>query len=103
MSFGMESMSGQTTTVPTRACSCNISVSVLAIDSLGAHECLLRNTAGPSRHVKPSPECMSVIHAWDMAALQNRTYDRWWQARSAFGGIGGGLVNIVRQVWCYWG
>jgi hypothetical protein len=33
--------------------------------------------------------------------LQNRTYDRWWQARSAFGGIGGGLINIVRQVATY--
>ena len=35
------------------------------------------------------------------AAAQNRTYDRWWQARSAFGGIGGGLINVVRQVATY--
>jgi predicted membrane chloride channel (bestrophin family) len=33
--------------------------------------------------------------------LQNRTYDRWWQARSAYGGIGGGLTNIVRQISTY--
>lgn len=30
--------------------------------------------------------------------LQNRTYERWHLARQAFGGIGGGLVNVVRQV-----
>lgn len=33
-----------------------------------------------------------------LAFRANRTYDRWWQARTAFGGIGGGLTNIVRTV-----
>lgn len=32
--------------------------------------------------------------------FQNRTYERWHLARQAFGGIGGGLVNVVRQVRC---
>jgi predicted membrane chloride channel (bestrophin family) len=36
-----------------------------------------------------------------LAFRLNRTYDRWWQARCAFGGIGGGLINIVRQVATY--
>lgn len=33
-----------------------------------------------------------------LAFRANRTYDRWWQARCAWGGIGGGIVNVVRQV-----
>jgi hypothetical protein len=46
-------------------------------------------------HTDSLPSCLR------RSLLQNRTYDRWWQARSAFGGIGGGLVNIVRQISTY--
>ncbi|KAI8462924.1 MAG: Bestrophin, RFP-TM, chloride channel-domain-containing protein [Monoraphidium minutum] len=36
-----------------------------------------------------------------LAFRLNRTYDRWWAARCAFGGIGGGVGNLVRQVATY--
>jgi predicted membrane chloride channel (bestrophin family) len=45
--------------------------------------------------------CYLSMCCLDLLLLQNRTYDRWWQARSALGGIGGGLTNIVRQIATY--
>lgn len=33
-----------------------------------------------------------------LAFRANRTYDRWWQARCAFGGVGGTLTSVVRMV-----
>lgn len=46
----------------------------------------------PTQHDTPLNPLLLVVHT------EHTSDDRWWSARCAFGGIGGGVGNIVRQV-----